>query len=96
MNDLIFEIEIDGILTEAKRIFAKKGGKIVRAFRCTSGRKAGRMVQKPSDCFKKKNIKRVKAARRVSKKLKFIRSRKAVRTKRKALSKRLLKLNRHR
>ncbi len=93
MDDLIFEIEIDGILTEAKRIFARKSGKIVRAFRCTSGRKVGRMVQKPSDCFKKKNLKRVKAARRVSKKLKFVRARKAVRTKRKALSKRIAKLN---
>jgi 3-deoxy-D-manno-octulosonate 8-phosphate phosphatase KdsC-like HAD superfamily phosphatase len=95
MENIIFEIEIDGVLTEAKRIFARKGGKIIRAFRCTAGKKMGRMVAKSSDCFKKKNRKIAKAARISSRKTKFVRARKAVRTKRKSLSKRIHALNKN-
>ena len=93
MSNVIF-VKVDGVLQEAKRIFARKSGKIVRAFRCTTGKKMGRMVQKPSDCFKKKNLKIARAARRNARKVKFVRARKMVRTKRKSLSKRIAQLNR--
>ena len=31
--------------------WAKRGNKVVRKFRCTSGRRKGRIVAKPAQCF---------------------------------------------
>ena len=39
----------DGII-EAKLIFGKKGKMVVRKYRCTFGRKKGRIVSNPSVC----------------------------------------------
>lgn len=93
-NNIIIDVLIDDIIYEAKRIFVRGAkGTIKRAFRCISGPKRGRSVKKPSDCFARKNLKRVKAGKRTAKKTKYIRVRHAKLTRKKSLSKRLRRLN---
>lgn len=54
-------------ITESRMVWRKTGSKIKRAVRCTSGRRAGRVVSKASQCsapvdFKKRlTLKRTKA-----------------------------------
>lgn len=36
---------------DEKQVWARSGKKVVRKFRCTSGRRAGRIVAKMSQCF---------------------------------------------
>lgn len=57
------------IITETKLVFAKRGGKVVKKFRCTVGKRKGRVVAHPSQCaapidLKKRFVlKRTKAAK---------------------------------
>ena len=57
------------IVTETKLVFAKRGQKVVKKFRCTVGKRKGRIVSNPSQCaapidLKKRFVlKRTKAAR---------------------------------
>jgi len=44
---------IEGITT----IFGKKGNKVVRKYRCTSGTRKGRIVAKPATCNAPMNVK---------------------------------------
>ena len=44
---------IEGVTT----IFGKKGNKVVRKYRCTSGTRKGRIVAKPATCSAPKNVK---------------------------------------
>lgn len=42
---------ITDILTEgATQIYGRRGGKLVRKYRCTTGQKKGRIVAKPQTC----------------------------------------------
>ena len=59
---------VNEIITEgALQIAGRRGGKIVRKYRCTSGSRKGRIVAKPATCNATKrvssalNIKRAKA-----------------------------------
>jgi hypothetical protein len=61
---------VSEIITEgALQIAGRRGGKIVRKYRCTTGSRKGRIVAKPETCNKPKrvqssiNIKRAKARR---------------------------------
>jgi len=38
--------------------WAKRGNKVVRKFRCTSGRRKGRIVAKPAQCFAAPDMKK--------------------------------------
>lgn len=78
---------------EAKRVFRQKGGKIVKAFRCTAGKRKGKAVANPADCFKKKDLVKARKARISSKKTKFKRARKTKITLRKAAHKKVVQLN---
>lgn len=49
---------IDQELDEAKMVFARKGKQIVRKYRCSSGRLAGKTVANPSACFKPADVKK--------------------------------------
>lgn len=40
----------------AKIIFAKSGNKVKRKFRCTAGKKRGKIVASPSACFAPVNL----------------------------------------
>lgn len=57
------------ILSEAKKVWARKGNTIVRKFRCTSGRKKGRLVAaaiecgRPIDLLKRKEMKKTMLAK---------------------------------
>ena len=48
--------EIYESLTE-KQIWARSGKKVVRKYRCTVGRRKGRIVKKMSQCFAAPNMK---------------------------------------
>lgn len=81
-------------ITEARRAFKVRKGKIVKAFRCTIGRRKGILVSSPAVCFQKKNILRARQARLAARKVKFIRARHAKMTRRKAIHQKVLSLNR--
>jgi len=92
-----FEIIVedsDGLLVEAKRVWAKRGKKLKRMIRCTSGKKKGRTVAKASACSKAINVKKRFMMKRIRKRFNAKIVRKSKRTKQfNPLSKRLKSLN---
>ena len=50
-------VEVEGVM-EAKMVWAKRGSKIVRKVRCTSGPRKGRMVSNAGQCSKPINLKK--------------------------------------
>lgn len=93
MNE--FELIIEGEeITEAKRVWAKRGKKLKRMIRCTSGKKKGRTVANVGACSKAINIKKRFMMKRIRKRFNAKIVRKARRTKMfNPLSKRLKSLN---
>jgi len=90
------ELEIIGedIVTEAKRVWAKRGKKLKRMIRCTSGKKKGRIVANTGACSKAINVKKRFLMKRIRKRFNAKIVRKAKRTKAfNPLSKRLKALN---
>jgi hypothetical protein len=82
------------ILTEARTVWARRGGKLKRQYRCTSGPRAGRVYSSAAQCYapfdigKRRTLKKTKA--RLGPRL----QRKARRTKRfDPVSRRLRTLN---
>lgn len=52
----------------AKLVYAKSGDKLVKKWRCTSGKRRGKIVSSPENCFKPIDIKkraRMKKLRRM-------------------------------
>jgi len=45
-------------LFEAKMAWQRRGKKLVRKYRCTSGRRKGRIVASPAQCFAAPDIKK--------------------------------------
>ena len=43
---------------EEKQVWARKGTKVVRKYRCGGGQRAGRIVANPTQCFKAIDIKK--------------------------------------
>ena len=87
-------IHIGSILTEASiKAYKKSGNVIKRQYRCTSGKKEGKIVAQPNDCNKRPNPKRVKAGRKSAKKSKSIRIHKTKLAKNKSISKMVTSLN---
>ena len=90
------ELEIIGedFITEAKRVWAKRGKKLKRMIRCTSGKKKGRTVSNVGACSRAINIKKKFLMKRIRKRFNAKIVRKARRTKMfNPLSKRLKSLN---
>lgn len=90
------ELEIIGeeVVTEAKRVWAKRGKKLKRMIRCTSGKKKGRTVSNVGACSKAINVKKRFLMKRIRKRFNAKIVRKARRTKMfNPLSKRLKSLN---
>jgi hypothetical protein len=63
---------LDSPVVEAKLVWARKGKQLTRKFRCTVGRRAGRVVANPTQCsapidlkkrFTLKKTKAIKGAR---------------------------------
>lgn len=82
-------------LTEARMVWRKSGNKIVRAVRCTSGRRKGRVVSTASQCSAPINLKARITLKKTKAKFGKRMSRKAQRSKRfNPVSRRLRGLNR--
>jgi hypothetical protein len=82
------------IVVEAKRVWAKRGKKLKRMIRCTSGRKKGRTVANVGACSKAINVKKRFLMKRIRKRFNAKIVRKSRRTKKtNPLSKRLQRLN---
>ena len=79
---------------DEKRIWARSGKKVVRKFRCTSGRRKGRVVAKIGQCFAAPDMKKRFTLKRTKAKLGNRMARKARKTKRtNAASKAVQRLN---
>ena len=86
--------EIYESLTE-KQIWARSGKKVVRKYRCTVGRRKGRIVKKMSQCFAAPNMKARLTLKRTRARIGARMMRKARRTKRtNQASRRVQALNR--
>ena len=74
--------------------WAKRGNKVVRKFRCTSGRRKSRIVSKPAQCFAAPDIKKRIKLKMTKARLGARMARKAKKTKRVSpASKRVAALN---
>lgn len=93
---LIQEITADiNIVTEAKIAWARRGTKVVRKYRCTSGKRKGRVVASPSQCFAAPDIKKRIKLKMTKARLGSRMARKAKRTKKvNPASRRVASLNR--
>lgn len=80
-------------VTEARRAFKLRRGKIVKVFRCSAGRRKGKTVSSPAVCFQKKNRLRAIKARRLAKRTRFIRARKSKITMNRAAHRKVVALN---
>ncbi len=54
----IFEIDDNQLREGAKIAWAKVGDKVVKKYRCTDGRRQGRIVSHPSQCSKPIDLKK--------------------------------------
>lgn len=82
------------IVVEAKRVWAKRGKKLKRMIRCTSGKKKGRTVASVGACSKAINVKKRFLMKRIRKRFNAKIVRKSRRTKMaNPLSKRLKTMN---
>lgn len=78
----------------AKLVYAKQGDNLVKKYRCTSGRRKGRLVAKPQNCFKPINIKQRMRMRKLQKQKGRVMSFRRQRTKRtNPVSKQVARLN---
>tara|TARA_B000000609_G_C24171454_1_gene350657 strand:- start:658 stop:963 length:306 start_codon:yes stop_codon:yes gene_type:complete len=85
----------DEDILESRMVWRRMGKKIKRAVRCTSGRRKGRVVSKPSQCSAPINMKKRMTLKRTKARMGKRISRKANRTKRlNPASRRLRSLNR--
>jgi hypothetical protein len=81
-------------LDEAKMAWAKRGNKVVRKFRCTGGKRHGRIVANISQCFAKPDIKKRNKLKLTKARLGAKMARKARKTKRvSSASRRVAALN---
>jgi len=82
---------------DEKRIWARSGKKVVRKFRCTSGRRKGRIVAKIQQCFAAPDMKKRFQLKKTKARLGSRIVRKAKRTKRvNPASRRVQALNKRR
>lgn len=74
-------MRIDEIVVDEGIAWKRRGNKVVRQFRCTSGNRKGRVVASPSQCFKPIDIKKRLTLRKTKARLGARAARKAGRTK---------------
>ena len=79
---------------DEKRVWAKSGKKVVRKYRCSGGRRHGRIVSKIQQCFAAPNMKKRFAMKKLKSRIGAKMARKARKTKRtSAVSKAVARLN---
>jgi len=87
-------MRISEIVTEAVTpIWGRKGGRMARRYRCTSGIRKGRIVSSPSVCTRPKNVKASLSLKRTKARKGAQMSIRAARTKRSTSSRRVARLN---
>ncbi len=74
-------MRIDEIIVDEGIAWKRRGNKVVKQFRCTSGQRKGRVVASPSQCFKPIDIKRRLTLRKTKARMGSRAARKASRTK---------------
>ncbi len=85
------------LIVEAKIVWARRGKKIARKVRCTTGRRKGRVVSAASSCSRKVDIKKRIVLRRTKARMGARIKIKTKRTKRfNPLSRRVARLNKKR
>lgn len=57
LRELFTKDDEDGLFEGARIAWAKVGDKVVKKYRCTDGRRQGRIVSHPSQCSKPVNLK---------------------------------------
>lgn len=72
----------DIIQIDEKQIWGRRGKKLVRKYRCSSGQRKGRIVAKIAQCFASPNVKKKMSMKRTRARLGARMARKARRTKR--------------
>jgi hypothetical protein len=78
-----------------KQIWARSGKRVVRKYRCTGGRRHGRIVSKMSQCYAPLNVRKSVTLKKTKQRVGGKMTRKAMRTKRvNPASLRLRNLNR--
>ncbi len=88
IDDIIVEGEE---LTEARMAWARKGNKIVRKYRCTSGPRKGRVVSSPAQCSKPIDMKKRMQLKRTKARMGSRIARKSKRTRRTNPASKMLK-----
>jgi len=79
---------------DEKQVWARKGQKVVRKYRCMGGTRKGRIVAEPTQCFKPVDIKKRATFKKTKARLGARMARKAKKTKRiNPASKMLKRLN---
>ena len=76
------ELTSEEPVVEAQLVWARKGNKIVRKFRCSVGQRKGRGVSDPSQCAKPIDMKKRMTLRKTKAKMGARIAKKAQRTKR--------------
>lgn len=88
-------VKTDEEFYEAKLVYARSGKKVVRKYRCSSGRLKGKTVANPTACLKPVNVKKRFTLAKTKAKMGSRMARKSKMTKRmNPASKRLKMLNR--
>ena len=67
---------------DEKQVWARKGNKVVRKYRCTGGLRQGRVVADPTQCFKAIDVKKRASMKKTRARLGGKMARKAKKTKR--------------
>lgn len=78
----IFDQSSDESQIDEKQIWARSGKKVVRKYRCSGGKRHGRIVSKPQQCFASPNIKASIRMKKTKARMGKRMARKALRTKR--------------
>jgi hypothetical protein len=82
---------------DEKQVWARSGKKVVRKYRCSSGRRKGRVVAKMSQCFAAPDVKKRVKFKQTRQRLGARMARKSKRTKRmNPASRRVQSMNRRR
>lgn len=90
-------VDVHDLDEAARMAWARKGSKVVKKFRCTAGRRKGRIVSTPSQCNAPLNLKARQTLRKTRAAKKGKMARKARRTKRiNPASRRVQRLNKRR
>ena len=94
---MILEDIAQDIVVQNRMVWRKMGNKVVRAVRCTSGRRKGRVVSKSSQCSAPINMKKRMTIKKTRAKMGARITRKSQRTKRmNPASRRVRALNKRR